>query len=303
VKKHLLFLQRPNPLVPGILVQRRNRFLADVRLVSGHGSVAKDTVVTAHCPNTGAMEGLTRPGTEVLLDHTPSPTRKLAYTWELARINGRWIGTNTATPNRLVAQLLESGGLKIFGKVRRWASERSIGHGRRTDFVVESGTASAPIWTFLEVKNCHLAYPDGIGYFPDCVSDRAAHHLEALERLLRADLEDIGGLRPFGPADGRETSAAESVPSGLVVRAAVLFVVQVPGVRAIRPSDAHDPTFAEAARRAADNGVEFHAVQVDQDEREIRIGPMMPVDLEPYDPAQMRIWSAEARALKGQTLS
>ena len=31
-----------------------------------------------------------------------------------------------------------------------------------------------------EVKNCHMVYPDGNGYFPDSVSARASRHMQEL---------------------------------------------------------------------------------------------------------------------------
>jgi len=48
------------PLVDGIFVERRKRFMLDVALPCGAS-------VTAHVPNTGAMSGLCTPGARVLL--------------------------------------------------------------------------------------------------------------------------------------------------------------------------------------------------------------------------------------------
>ena len=60
-------------LIPGTLIKRYKRFLADVKLKN-------DTVVTAHCPNTGSMQGCSEPGRPVYLSFHDNPKRKLKYT-------------------------------------------------------------------------------------------------------------------------------------------------------------------------------------------------------------------------------
>ena len=88
------------PLLRGILIQRYKRFLADVRLDSGE-------TITATCPNTGSMMGLTTPGLPVWLSVSDSPTRKYKHTWEMLEVDlGKGpglVGINTNLPNLLVS--------------------------------------------------------------------------------------------------------------------------------------------------------------------------------------------------------
>jgi len=101
------------PLTPGHLEQRYKRFLADITLEDGN-------MVTAHVANPGAMLGLDKPGARVLMSRSDNPKRTLAWSWELVEatpIHGgaaRWVGVNTAQPNRLVAEALGAGRLAPF---------------------------------------------------------------------------------------------------------------------------------------------------------------------------------------------
>ena len=89
----------PSHLTHGRLVRRYKRFFADVALDDG-------TVVTAHCPNTGTMEGVAEPRSEVWLSRSDNTKRKLAHTWELVRPAGATslVGINPMAANRIVAE-------------------------------------------------------------------------------------------------------------------------------------------------------------------------------------------------------
>ena len=93
-------MQFKTPLQRGKLLKRYKRFLADVILESGES-------VTAACPNTGAMLGLTTPGALVYLSRSESPTRKYPHTLEIVERPGfGLIGINTSHPNNLFEEAL-----------------------------------------------------------------------------------------------------------------------------------------------------------------------------------------------------
>ncbi|MBN1290942.1 MAG: DNA/RNA nuclease SfsA, partial [Candidatus Latescibacteria bacterium] len=89
-------------LVPGTLIRRYKRFMADIRLENG-------SVVTAHCANTGSMMQVSEPGSAVMLSEAGNPKRKTQWDWQLIKVNGLWTGINTAVPNTLLKEGFETG--------------------------------------------------------------------------------------------------------------------------------------------------------------------------------------------------
>lgn len=203
------------PLIRGTLIRRYKRFLADVRLGNGRQ-------VTAHCTNTGSMLGCKEPGSAVYLSRSRNKKRKLAYTWEMIRVDGHWVGINTLHPNRLAAEGVTSG---VIGELHGYHSIRRevvTRPGTRLDLCLEGNNGSC----FVEVKNVTLTI-GGAGAFPDAVTERGAKHLKELMRLKR---------------HGH--------------RAAVLFVVQREDCDYFRPADEIDPEYGRWLRRALKAGVE-----------------------------------------------
>jgi sugar fermentation stimulation protein A len=130
----------PSRLIRGTLLQRYKRFLADVRLADGE-------VVTVHCTNTGSMLGCMAPGSAVLISRSANLNRKLAYTWEMIRINGAWVGINTMHPNRLVAEAVAAGAIPELSGYESVRREVKVSAHSRLDLCLEGQSGSC----FVEV--------------------------------------------------------------------------------------------------------------------------------------------------------
>jgi len=196
----------PSPLVRGRLLQRYKRFLADVVLDSGEQ-------VTAACPNTGAMLGLTAPGSVVWLSNSDSATRKYAHTWEMVEADlgagPTLVGINPLHPNRLVAEAIEAGRIKKLAHYSSLRREVKYGEASRIDILLEDARKGR---CYVEVKNVHLMRTVGRAEFPDCVTERGAKHLRELTQMVaqghravmlyliqRADAQRFAIARDFDP--------------------------------------------------------------------------------------------------------
>ena len=231
----------PTPLIRGRLVRRYKRFLADIAL-------ADDTVVTAHCPNPGAMLGLDAPGLEAWLSPATNPARKLPFTLELVRVDGGLVGINTGHPNRLVEEAVRTGRiaeLRGYGQLRR---EVRYGTNSRIDLLLEDENGRPPC--YVEVKNVHLRRRDGphpsAAEFPDCVTARGAKHLAEMGRMVAAG-----------------------------ARAIMVFIVQRGDCNHFRVAGDLDPTYLKAMQVAVAAGVEVacYACRVAEDGIEVD-GPL-----------------------------
>ncbi len=204
-------------LVPGTLLRRYKRFLADVELSDGQ-------TVTAHCPNSGSMRQCSEIGRPVYLSVHDSPKRKLKYTWELIEMASGLVGVNTMVPNRLVKRAVEFGQVKPLRPYSRLTSEVRVGTRSRLDLLLEYPDRRK---CYVEIKNCTLV-ENRIAAFPDAATSRGLKHLVELEKLIAAGN-----------------------------RAVIFFLIQRMDAAAFKPAAWIDPAYARALNRAIDRGVEL----------------------------------------------
>lgn len=161
------------PLIPGTLIRRYKRFLADVELDDGR-------VVVAHCPNTGSMKGCAEAGSRVYLSESTNPKRKLAYTWELVEANGCWVGIHTGRANGVVEHAIRKGRIPELDGHASIRREVKYGKNSRIDLLLETGERK----TWVEVKNTTLEQA-GTARFPDAVTERGKKHMEELAKMVK----------------------------------------------------------------------------------------------------------------------
>lgn len=208
------------PLLPGRLVKRYKRFFADVELATGE-------LITAHCPNTGPMTGVSTLGSPVYVSQSDNPKRKLAYTLELIEVYDNeptWVGINTGLPNKVTQAALAAKVIPGLGAYNAIRCEVPYGqdHKSRIDFLLTGG--EKPI--YVEVKSTTWAQQELV-LFPDTVTTRGQKHLLELTALVPEALPVMlyfinrGDCLYFAPGD-------EADPLyGQLLRAAIAQGVQV----------------------------------------------------------------------------
>lgn len=227
-------MKLPEPLIPGRLVSRYKRFFADIRLQSGE-------LVTAHCANSGSMKGLLAENSKVLLSKSDNPRRKLAYTWELVRVNNVWACVNTIMPNRVVREALVNRSIPELAEYSEVKPEAKWQTGTRFDFLLGGETGRC----YLEVKNVTLAEGE-LALFPDAVTERGRKHLIELTKVVAAGMRGV-----------------------------LLFLVNRADCSSFAPAREIDPDYAETLFAAQQAGVEVLVYRSEIEPPEIMVGKML----------------------------
>lgn len=170
---------------------------------------------TVHVKNTGRCRELLLPGVDVRLEVSDNPARKTKY--DLVAVYKKTLGWVNIDSQAPNKVVKEWLDTQDYDLVR---PEYRYG-ASRVDFYMEKGDMKY----LMEVKGCTLEI-GGIGYFPDAPTERGVKHLRELAGASKAGYD-----------------------------CTVAFVVQMEGVREVRPCVSIHKEFGEALDEAKRSGV------------------------------------------------
>lgn len=243
------------PLKKGKWIKRYKRFMVDL-------DIGTEEILTVHSANTGSMKKCFVEGGDAWYWDSKNEKRKYPHSLELTETpSGHVACINTSRPNYLAAEAIENGTVtqlqdyQLLKMEVRYGEEKS-----RIDILLSGGEKDI----YVEVKNTTLLEntilgevdeqggpEEGIGYFPDSVSERASKHLRELMRMVE---------------EGH--------------RAVIFFCVNHTGIKQVRPADHIDPLYGQLLRQAKQKGVEILAYASHITEEEIKITRSIPVVLD-----------------------
>ena len=213
-------------LVKGKLIKRYKRFFVDIKL--------NNSLITAHCPNTGSMMGLLDEGNEVWVTKNDNPNRKLKFTLEMIKTKKKLVGVNTHRANRIVEHGLKNGLINEFKEINKIQNEYKFSKDTRFDFLCDKN--------IIEVKNVTLLRNLKFAEFPDAVTTRGTKHLKNLVNSIKK------GYKPY-----------------------VLFLTQIQGINNFKIAKDIDNEYYKNYLFAKKAGVKFLAYRCILSSKEIKI--------------------------------
>ena len=172
-------------------------------------------IETVHVKNTGRCKELLLPGVDLVLEVADNPARKTKY--DLIAVYKEGLGLVNIDSQAPNKVVYEWLKTQNYDYIK---PEYTIGSSR-IDFYMEKGEEKY----LMEVKGCTLEI-EGIGYFPDAPTQRGVKHLKELTALRQQGINCI-----------------------------VAFVIQMEGVKEVRPNVETHPQFGQALSDAASAGV------------------------------------------------
>ena len=177
-----------------------------------------------HVKNTGRCKELLLEGAKVFLEEADKEGRKTKYSLIAVYKGDVLVNMDSQAPNQMAAEALAEGKIKEIGEVDFLKREVKYENSRFDLYYQKDGKKG-----FIEVKGVTLE-ENGVAKFPDAPTERGAKHLRELVKAKEEGYE-----------------------------AAVLFVIQMKGIKEFCPNEERDPAFTAALREASAAGVKILA--------------------------------------------
>ena len=196
----------------------------------------------AHVKNTGRCKELLVENATVFVQKSDNPNRKTQYDLIGVLKGERMINMDSQIPNKVFGEwALKSG---FFGSLNLIKAEKTFGSSR-FDYYLETENEKI----FVEVKGVTLE-EDGVVLFPDAPTERGVKHINELCSCIDA------GYKAY-----------------------IFFIIQMDNVKYFTPNRKTHPQFADALKKAAENGVGVYALDCKVTENSIAADKFVEVRL------------------------
>ena len=204
-------------IVPGIFIDRPNRFIANIWVNGERESV--------HVRNTGRCKEILITGTKVFLEKASNNSkRKTLFSLISAYKGSRLINIDSQIPNALIYSALDNHTLKIAEKIHYLKREATYQHSR-FDLFYRSNREKG----FVEVKGVTLE-KNKVALFPDAPTLRGTRHVLELIDASKKGYENylifliqMKGVKYFKPNKKMDPDFSEALraadKSGIHIRA------------------------------------------------------------------------------------
>ena len=200
----------------------RAKFLSRPNRFIAHIEIDGKTEV-CHVKNTGRCKELLTENATVFVQKSDNPNRKTQYDLIGVLKGEQMINMDSQIPNKVFGDWAKNSG--FFGSLTFIKAEKTYGNSR-FDYYLETETDRI----FVEVKGVTLE-EDGVVMFPDAPTERGVKHINELCQCIK---------------DG--------------YKACIFFIIQMDNVKYFTPNKRTHPAFADALKKAAENGVGVYAL-------------------------------------------
>ena len=195
-----------------------------------------------HVKNTGRCRELLLPGVEVILERSSNPSRRTEYDLVAVYKGDTLINIDSQAPNKVFGEWVKKA--DFFKKTTLVKPEFTYGNSR-FDYYIEADGKKI----LAEIKGATLEN-DGVVLFPDAPTERGVKHINELIEAKKNEYE-----------------------------AHIFFIIQMKKCKYFTPNRETHKEFADALKRASENGVGIHALTCNVTEDSLEISDFAEVRL------------------------